>query len=119
MSLVTHNDQPTVRFSGVNVQIVNGLDATDTINGAGNLIVGYDEADTSRTSRCTAGWYVSPIWGLAVKDAANCAEVGGTWTNEGFKTGSHYIIAGSGNNYSGFGGVVFGYQNTSTSSTRT
>jgi uncharacterized coiled-coil protein SlyX len=113
MSLVTHNGQPTVRFSGVNVQIVNGLHATDTINGTGNLIVGYDEADTSRRSRCTVGWYNSPIGTVTVTDAATCAAAGGTWTNEGFKTGSHYIIAGSENNYSGFGGVVFGYQNTS------
>lgn len=33
----------TLRFSGVNVQVVNGLGSTDTINGAGNLIVGYNE----------------------------------------------------------------------------
>ena len=41
----------TVRFTGVNVQIVNGLDDTETINGAGNLIVGYNEPpnDADRT----------------------------------------------------------------------
>src|SRR5258705_97292 len=33
----------TIRFSGVNVQIVNGLGATETVNGVGNLIVGYNE----------------------------------------------------------------------------
>jgi hypothetical protein len=33
----------TARFSGVNVQIVNGVGQTDSVNGLGNLIVGYDE----------------------------------------------------------------------------
>jgi hypothetical protein len=36
--------QETVRFSGVNVQIVNGTGSTDgPVNGTGNLIVGYNE----------------------------------------------------------------------------
>ena len=33
----------TVRFSGVDVQIVNGEGETDIVNGVGNLIVGYNE----------------------------------------------------------------------------
>ena len=33
----------TIRFSGVNVQIVNGAGSTDTTNYVGNLIVGYNE----------------------------------------------------------------------------
>ena len=45
----------TIRFSGVNVQIVNGLGATNgnpvnpfdpTTNGLGNLIVGYNELNS-------------------------------------------------------------------------
>jgi hypothetical protein len=35
--------KPTVQFSGCNVQIVNGAGKTATINGAGNLVIGYDE----------------------------------------------------------------------------
>lgn len=35
----------TLRFSGVNLQLVNGTDATHTSNGMGNLILGYDEPD--------------------------------------------------------------------------
>jgi hypothetical protein len=35
--------KPTVQFSGVNVQIVNGEGKTATINGEGNLVIGYDE----------------------------------------------------------------------------
>jgi hypothetical protein len=39
----TGNQVKTLRFTGVNVQIVNGLGSTETTNGAGNLIVGYQE----------------------------------------------------------------------------
>jgi hypothetical protein len=35
--------KPTIRFSGVNVQIVNGEGKTATANGEGNLVIGYDE----------------------------------------------------------------------------
>jgi hypothetical protein len=33
----------TIRFSGVNVQVVNGEGKTASVNGAGNLVIGYDE----------------------------------------------------------------------------
>jgi len=33
----------TLRFEGINVQVVNGQGETDTTNGLGNLIVGYNE----------------------------------------------------------------------------
>ncbi len=32
-----------VRISGINVQIVNGQGATETVDGTGNLIIGYNE----------------------------------------------------------------------------
>jgi hypothetical protein len=35
--------KPTVQFSGCNVQIVNGDGHTESTNGEGNLVVGYDE----------------------------------------------------------------------------
>jgi hypothetical protein len=35
--------KPTILLSGANVQIVNGEGTTQTTNGAGNLILGYDE----------------------------------------------------------------------------
>lgn len=83
----------TVRLTGVNLQVVNGLGATngypqdpgltlDSVlqtNGLGNLIVGYDEAHT-------------------VSDD---------------KTGSHNIVGGYRNSYSGIGGVVVGGSNQS------
>lgn len=49
MSLVFLDDgagnlvNKTIRISGVNLQLVNGTDDTETANGLGNLIVGYNE----------------------------------------------------------------------------
>ncbi len=78
----------TIRFSGVNVQIVSGSGFTNgvreswtsngTVNGLGNLIVGYNE----------------------VRDSGN------------EKSGSHNIIVGARNNYPSYGGFVVGLGNT-------
>jgi hypothetical protein len=35
--------KPTIQFSGVNVQIVNGEGKTASVNGEGNVVLGYDE----------------------------------------------------------------------------
>jgi hypothetical protein len=40
--------KPTIQFSGTNVQIINGEGKTATINGEGNLIIGYDENSAKR-----------------------------------------------------------------------
>lgn len=42
VSYSMNNGVPEVRFYGVNVKITNGAGQTDSINGVGNLIVGYD-----------------------------------------------------------------------------
>jgi len=41
--------KPTVQFSALNVQIVNGTASEATTNGEGNLIVGYDEKGGAQT----------------------------------------------------------------------
>lgn len=81
----------TVRLTGVNLQVVNGLGATNgnptdpefdqfgtQVNGLGNLIVGYNE-DTFQTPN---------------------------------RTGSHCIVVGLGSSYTSFGGFVAGRDNT-------
>ncbi len=82
----------TIRFTGVNVQVVNGLWATNgfpqqpnsanpvqtVTNGVGNLIVGYQELRGARDDR----------------------------------TGSHNIVVATQHNYSSFGGLVVGHRNT-------
>jgi hypothetical protein len=75
----------TLRFTGVNIQIVNGLGATNGnpadpgpdhafINGVGNLIVGYNEQILSTANR----------------------------------TGSHNVIVGTGHDYVGYGSLLSG-----------
>jgi len=88
---------PLIRFKNVNVQIVNGegpVQVEDenlpnyydnpTLNGLGNLIVGYNETGT-----------------LLHGDL----EV---------RTGSHNLVVGPGHTYSSYGGVVAGFMNKST-----
>ena len=41
--------KPTIQFSGANVQIGRRGGSTKTTNGAGNLIVGYDENPGTQT----------------------------------------------------------------------
>lgn len=89
MSVVAANDATntsgyqTVRFSGVNVQIVSGTGSTNaTPNGTGNLILGYNERRGSPD------------------DAADN------------RTGSHSLVVGQFQDYSSSFGVVFGYNNT-------
>jgi hypothetical protein len=50
--------KPTIQFSGVNVQIVNGGGETFVTNGAGNLILGYDESPGGQTGshNLILGW---------------------------------------------------------------
>ena len=43
------DSKPTVQVSGANVQIVNGSGQTETPNGAGNLVLGYDEKPGTQT----------------------------------------------------------------------
>ncbi|MCP4137533.1 MAG: hypothetical protein GY754_41585 [bacterium] len=64
---------------------VNNDWASGTVNGLGNLIVGYNE--------------------IRVDDVGNP-------TNDDDRSGSHNIIVGKWNNYSSSGGLVAGYQNT-------
>jgi len=80
----------TIRFEGVNVQIVNGLGATNgnlgdpasvdplvtATNSVGNLIVGYNEPGTG-----------------------------------GIREGSHNVVVGARNDYTSFGGLLAGSDN--------
>lgn len=85
----------TLRISGINVQLVNGLDATNgfpmdptttdplltATNGLGNLIIGYDDLPRNTTAPLD-------------------------------RTGSHNLVVGFGHNYSSFGGQAVAFENT-------
>ncbi|MEO1575410.1 MAG: hypothetical protein AAFU65_10675, partial [Pseudomonadota bacterium] len=92
----------TVRLTGVNLQVVNGGGATASANGTGNVLVGYNEVVLDGQLTCSLG---------AFTGQTACEGAGGIWSDF-HKTGSHNVIVGRGHNYSRFGGVVAGNQNT-------
>ncbi|TNE47392.1 MAG: hypothetical protein EP343_19650 [Deltaproteobacteria bacterium] len=49
--LKLNSAQKTATFTGVNVQIVNGMGGTETTNGYGNLVVGYNKGPTGSSLR--------------------------------------------------------------------
>jgi hypothetical protein len=67
--------KPTVEFSTVNVQIVDGSGSTSAVNGTGNLVLGYDEL--ART-----------------------------------QTGSHDLVLGEDQQFTGYSELVAGYDST-------
>jgi hypothetical protein len=98
-------DGTTARFTGVNVQIVNGAGRTGSINGTGNLIVGYNETDPSNSLQiCSNGAYA---------DQTTCMTNGGVWgANQ--HAGSHNVVIGSQHSYTQYGGLVAGFNNAIT-----
>jgi len=81
--------EPTIQFSGVNVQVVSGAGNESTLNGAGNLIVGYDESPGKQTG-------------------SNNLVVGSGQADTSYGS----IIGGGHNNAEGPFSVVFGWTNT-------
>ena len=102
LQLVTDiNGYPTAQFTGVNVQVINGVDQY-AANGVGNLIVGYNGIRFGVDSVCSDGAYNT--------DQATCEANGGIWAAN-HKSGSHNLVGGVRNSYSSTGGLVFGSDN--------
>jgi hypothetical protein len=76
-----------VVITGANLRIVNGLGATDTTNGVGNLIVGYNELRQELLPACSGSTELF------------CTDT---------RMGSHNIVVGRMDNFSRFGGLVVG-----------
>ncbi|MEW6183649.1 MAG: hypothetical protein AB1500_10845 [Bacillota bacterium] len=95
VSRVEFGGYPTIRFSGMNVQIVNGNGSTwASPNGLGNLIIGYNESRISGPDVRSGSHYV------IVGAAQNYSSYGG-------------ILAGWNNMASGgFASVLGGWNNT-------
>lgn len=110
LSLEAVNDQPTVRLTGANLQIVNGMGETATSNGTGNLLIGYDERRESELPECSLG--TNPNNGMSVTNELECLAAGGTFAAN-LTGGSHYLVVGPRHNYSRWGGIVAGQNNTS------
>ena len=101
----TNPAQPAVRVSGANLHVVNGLGATATINGVGNLIIGYDRPRPAGSGddffTCSRRWQ---------RFQAGCLGTGGVWALN-HKTGSHNLIVGDDHNYAVWGSILSGYRN--------
>lgn len=91
-----------ITISGANLKIINGKDATETTNGLGNLIIGYN------TNRKATGQAICSVGKYST--LSSCEAAGHTWAIN-HKSGSHNLIIGERNNYSSYGGVVFGERN--------
>lgn len=85
-NLLAHfsRDGTEITITGANLHVVNGQGQTNSYNGLGNVIIGYNELRT----------------GADNENPAND------------RSGSHMLVVGAGNNYTRFGGIVAGIQNT-------
>jgi hypothetical protein len=110
--------QPTLEISGANVQIDNGTGNTfSTMNGLGNLFIGYDDGPGSQTGshNLVLGFnqsftsYGSVIGGFLNTVTSPSAGVFGVSNTVGSR-GS--LVAGGSNTLTGDGDVVFGSSNS-------
>jgi hypothetical protein len=77
-----------IYITGANLHVRNGVGWTETTNGLGNIIVGYNEERSPTAPECS-------LYG--------CTNV---------RSGSHMLVLGTENNFTAFGGLVAGWWNT-------
>jgi hypothetical protein len=106
VSRVKVDGHDTVRFSDVNVQVVNGTGTTTVTNGRGNLIIGYNAVPVTGATQRTGSHY------LVIGDEHHWTSYGGIVTGLGnTATGSFAsVLGGSGNTAGGLGAAVTGGQ---------
>ena len=110
MTIQSLNGVQTVTLSGVNFQVINGRGLTESVNGAGNIIIGYDEANRlTDQSYCSLDRNAA---GTLIEDGTACIAAGGVF-GPVHKSGSHNLIVGSQNNYASAGAIVAGKHSTS------
>src|SRR6185436_15294581 len=83
-------------------------DSTESKNGAGNVIIGYDEPNVATKIMCSLA--TAPGTGAFLTNEAACVAAGGSVLTRQ-KTGSHNMVVGSQNSYSSFAGIVGGREN--------
>jgi hypothetical protein len=97
--------KPTIQFSGVNVQVVDGEGTTQEINGTGNLIIGYDEH--------TAGEKQTGSHNFIVGEDQEFTSFGGIVGGiENAITGREAFAVGARNTAGGYYTSVLGYENS-------
>ena len=116
-----------ITFEGVNVHIVNGLGNTETVNGTGNLIVGYNEPRGTGDFRIGSHNIVvgrrhnyTSYGGLVVGDRNEISGSYSSVSGGGSNTASDYgssVSGGIGNTAKGyFSSVTGGVENTASGS---
>lgn len=75
----------TLRFRGMNVQIVNGAGRTDSDNGLGNVLIGYSAQRNPDSPR---------------------------WDSPADRSGSHYLVIGDRHEWTAYGGILAGEDHT-------
>jgi len=94
-------------FSGVNVHVNNGEEESESVNGTGNLIMGYNESAKAVRDFCTT----ADSNGTAYPEQDECESSDGIWGRESQKLGSHNLVIGFGHSYTQSGGLVAGDRN--------
>ncbi len=118
VSRVDVDGHPTLMFTDVNVQIVNGRGETELINGRGNLIIGYNDQRTPAASRTGSHYLVignghewSSAGGIVAgwnnTASGGAASVLGGWNNTASGTAAS-VPGGMYNTASGYTSVVVG-----------
>lgn len=106
MSAITdpNTNQPTVRFSGVNVQVVSGAGSTESpVNGTGNLIIGYNELRGSGNIRTGSHNFVSGL----KNNYSHARGIVLGFNNTSSNVGA-YVLGGENNTASGIEAVISG-----------
>jgi hypothetical protein len=94
--------KPTIQFVGANVQIVDGSGETKSVNGTGNLVIGYDETPGVQT-----GSHNILLGGGGQGDEGYGSLIGGAGNTE-TSTAPFSLLFGQGNTASGIGSTVTG-----------
>ena len=96
--------QQTVRFSGVNVQIVSGAGSTEAaVNGTGNLIIGYNELRNSGNDRTGSHNFVSGL----ENNYSHARGIVLGYHNTSSNVGA-YVLGGESNTASGIEAIISG-----------
>jgi hypothetical protein len=93
--------QPTVQFSGINLQIINGSGSESTLNGTGNLILGYDEKPGTQTGSHDL------LFGGTGNSYTSYGGIVGGYSNK-ISGGYASVLGGAANTAQGYGSTITG-----------
>jgi len=104
LSLGSYDGYDTAVFEGINLQVTNGSGLPEDFNnGLGNVIIGYNENDSTAPYFC-----LNPDY----ENQADCQNNGSNWVRN-IHTGSHNLVVGESNSYSSEGAIIAGTNNVS------